>query len=86
MPKSQKIIDGKLYKLRFRFSNKRKAEESAEYQRHVHSSRLGYSIRVVLLPKDQRGMVDWDKKKYATYEYLGFVPKESTGGLSLLFE
>ncbi len=85
-PKKTKIIDGKLYKLRFRFPVKKIAEESAKYQRAVHSSRIGYSIKVVELPPDQWGMVDWDKKKYATYEFLGFPSREITGGLASLFE
>jgi hypothetical protein len=82
-PKPQKIIDGKLYKLRFRFETKAKAESSAKYQRMVYNSRIGYSIKVVKLSKDQWGMVDWDVKKWATYEYMGFLPKDTHAGMGL---
>jgi hypothetical protein len=87
-PKKYKIINGKLHKLRFRFETKKKAEDSSRYQRRFHSTRMGYSLIVVKLPKDQWGMVEWDRKPWATYEYLGFVPHDPYvgQGLSALFD
>lgn len=87
LPKSRKIIDGKIYTFKHRFETIAKAKDSAKYQRMMHNFRRGYSIKVVKLPREQWGL-SWNIHKYATYEYLGFFPENKTPGqgLGALFE
>jgi len=82
-PKQYKVINGLLHKLRFKFQTKATAVDAAKYQRIMHSSRMGYSIVVVKLPRSQWGMVDWDRRPWATYEYLGHIPHDPDAGQGL---
>jgi len=82
-PKKYKIINGLVHTLRFRHETKKKAEDSVKYQKMLHSTRMGYSLVVVKLPKSEWGMVDWDRRPWATYEYLGHIPHDPHAGQGL---
>lgn len=86
LPPKTKIIRGKRYKLAGRYETKKAAKERAETLRRWSSTRIGFSARVVPLPKSEWGAVDWDVHKFAIYIRSGRSRVERLKGLGDLFE
>ena len=85
LPPKTKRISGRRYSFLDRYKTQDAASDRARYLRQLHTHRIGYSLRVVVLPKSQWGAVDWDIKPVALYVLYGREKTKSNKGLSQLF-
>ena len=86
LPPKTKRITGRRYSLLDRYKTQEAASDRARYLRQLHTHRIGYSLRVVVLPKSQWGAVNWDIKPFALYVLNGRGKIARKQGIAQLFE